>query len=47
MFKVSAKNRTMKIVLSVVGAAAVLSGLYYMYRTRNAAESQTKMDKVA
>lgn len=47
VFKITAKNRAMKVVLSVVGAVAVASGLYYLYRQRNSAESKVVMDKVA
>ena len=47
VFKVSSKNRAMKVVLTVAGALAVGSGLYYLYRQRNKAESSQKVDKVA
>lgn len=47
VFKIASKNRPMKIVMSVIGLVAVGSGLYYLYRARNAAESKTTVNKVA
>ena len=47
IFKVTAKNRTMKIVLTVLGVVAVGSGAYYLYKKQKPAENNTAINKVA
>lgn len=44
---ITAKNRPMKVILTVVGALAVLSGAYYIYHNRKTAEAKALVDKVA
>ncbi len=48
LFAISAKSRPMKIILSVVGAIAVGTGLYYIYKQRKDCENTVqKLDKAA
>jgi hypothetical protein len=43
----SAKTRPMKIILSIVGAIAVGTGVYFIYKNRQVAKAEQKLDKAA
>ena len=47
ILQTTAKTRPMKIVLSVLGAFAVGSGIYFIYKNRQASKSEQNLDKVA
>ncbi|MBR6721832.1 glycosyltransferase [bacterium] len=47
ILQTTAKTRPMKIVLSVLGAFAVGSGIYFIYKNRQAAKQEQKLDKAA
>lgn len=47
ILKIAAKSRPMKVILSIIGAVAVGSGIYYVYRSHNSGNGKGSIDKVA